>query len=117
MIKYYRTTEDFRELAKEMGTRFKHCTDFVQYLVEKHQLKQLGILAAVRKESFWVGDGGIVRNHSFKASREIMDGITNLGLLEDMKKGNLVKILGYLEKGKIVNAVALNQKHLIDPAP
>ncbi len=117
MLKYYRTKEEFQALAQEMGARFKHRTDFVQYLVEKHGLRLLGILAAVRKESIWVGDGGIEKDHSFKASNEIMDGIANLGLLEDMKKGNLVKILGYLEKGKIVNAVALNQEHLIDPAP
>jgi hypothetical protein len=117
LICYYRSEDEIRSLLREAGSKVTDRAGIMDFIKEKYGMVELGLLVSVLKDSIWVGHGGIEKHSKFKVSPGVLDGLVNKMAYGDVvRQRNLVAVFGKLENGRVVEAVALNKNHLVDPS-
>jgi hypothetical protein len=113
-MKYYRTPQQITALTREIPL-FEHRAQISRFVPTKHRgLREIGTLASMRK--------GVVKlhhegdSHEIKASDAVRYFLVTGGPLDDAaSKGSEIRVFGRVERGELVEAVAIDMSNVPDP--
>jgi hypothetical protein len=129
---YYRTSGNIEDLIGRSQSRIDQRLKVITLVQHEHSLRLLGLLAALLRNSVWVGkvplrrdderilylgEPSRIRKESrFKVASPVLDEMFMRGIYEDVTfQGHRVALFGRLKGDRVVEAVALNLEAVVDP--
>lgn len=113
-MKYYRTPQQISVLTREIPL-FEHRMQITRFVPTKHRgLREIGTLLSMRRGVLKLRHDG--ESHEITASDAVRYFLVTGGPLEDASaKGAEIRVFGRMERGELVDAVAIDMGNVPDP--